>query len=135
MAHPGVLAFVEAEDTATDRPRGFILLGFYTGWGEGSPRPGELVADLLAIAVAPEHQRAGIGSQLLTFALEFVSEAAARAPVKEMRLTVADSNSGAQRLFRSHGFEIVDEHHGEYDGGQRAIRMCRAITPPLPASA
>jgi ribosomal protein S18 acetylase RimI-like enzyme len=141
LAHPGVLGFVEADDRATDRvthqARGFILLGFYTGWGEGSPRPGELVADLLAIAVAPEHQRAGIGSQLLAFALDFVSEAPARAPVKEIRLTVAESNPGAQRLFSRHGFDSVDEHHGEYDGGQRAIRMRRVITPasPSPASA
>jgi ribosomal protein S18 acetylase RimI-like enzyme len=135
LSHPGVLAFVEADDGTTDRPRGFILLGFYTGWGEGSPRPGELVADLLAIAVAPEHQRSGIGTRLLTFALEFVSEAAARAPVKEMRLTVADTNPGAQRLFGHHGFEILDANHGAYDGGQRAIRMRRAITPAARAGA
>jgi ribosomal protein S18 acetylase RimI-like enzyme len=133
LAHPGVLGFVEADDCATDRARGFILLGFYTGWGEGSPRPGELVADLLAIAVAPEHQRAGIGNRLLEFALDFVGEAASRAPVTEIRLTVAESNPGAQRLFRRHGFDSVDEHHGEYDGGQRAIRMRRVITPVSPS--
>jgi len=129
MAHPGVLAFVETDGGVGERPRGFILLGFYTGWGETSPRPGELVADLLAIAVAPEHQRLGVGTSLLVFALEFVADAASRAPVREIRLTVADTNDGAQRLFRAHGFEILDEHHGAYDGGQRAIRMRRAITP------
>jgi ribosomal protein S18 acetylase RimI-like enzyme len=77
----------------------------------------------------------GIGTRLLTFALEFVSEAAARAPVKEMRLTVADTNPGAQKLFGQHGFAILDAHHGSYDGGQRAIRMRRAITPAERAGA
>src|SRR5262249_6250807 len=115
MAHPGVLAFVEADDATPARPRGFILVGFYTGWVDTKPAPaGELVADLLAIAVAPEHQRHGIGHQLLAFAIDFASEAAARAPVREIRLTVADTNVVAQKLFRDHGFEILDANHGEY---------------------
>jgi len=134
MAHPGVLAFVEADDAAPERPRGFILIGFYTGWVDAKPAPaGELVADLLAIAVAPEHQKRGIGGRLLEFAIDFASEAAARAPVREMRLTVADTNLVAQKLFRDHGFEILDAHHGEYDGGQRAIRMRRKIVPAAAA--
>jgi ribosomal protein S18 acetylase RimI-like enzyme len=130
IAHPGVLAFVEAEDATPDRPRGFILVGFYSGWSDAIPAPpGQLVADLLAIAVAPEHQRRGIGTRLLDFAVELVEEAAVRTPVVELRLTVADTNLGAQRLFRRKGFEVLDEHHGAYDGGQRAIRMRRKITP------
>jgi ribosomal protein S18 acetylase RimI-like enzyme len=130
IAHPGVLSFVETDDATPDRPRGFILLGFYTGWSDAVPPPaGQLVADLLAIAVAPEHQRHGIGSRLLDFAIELVEQAAVRTPVHELRLTVADTNHGAQKLFRSRGFEILDEHHGAYDGGQRAIRMRRRIAP------
>jgi ribosomal protein S18 acetylase RimI-like enzyme len=131
LAHPGVLAYVEADDGAIDVPRGFILLGFYNGlWIDDAPPPtGELVADLLAIGVAPDHQRRGIGSTLLAFALDFVSHAAGHAPIREMRLTVADTNTGAQKLFRANGFVVLDEHHGAYDGGQRAIRMRRPITP------
>jgi len=129
LAHPGVLAYVEADDTVQDVPRGFILLGFYNGaWiDDRAPPKGELVADLLAIGVAPEHQRHGIGTQLLEFALDLVGHAAAQAPVREIRLTVADTNVGAQRLFRAHGFDVLDAHHGAYDGGQRAIRMRRSI--------
>ncbi len=130
IAHPGVLAFVECDDAAPDRPRGFILVGFYSGWSDAVPAPaGQLVADLLAIAVSPEHQRHGVGSRLLDFAIELVEEAALRSPVSELRLTVADTNAGAQRLFRRKGFDILDEHHGSYDGGQRAIRMRRPIKP------
>jgi hypothetical protein len=27
----------------------------------------------------------------------------------------------------SFGFEVLDEHHGTYDGGQRAVRMVRRL--------
>jgi ribosomal protein S18 acetylase RimI-like enzyme len=126
VAHPGVVTYIE---TATPEiRRGFILLGFYAPWTvseteRSSIHPGELVADLLAIAVAPEHQRHGVGKTLLTYAIDLVREASARAPVRELRLTVADTNTVAQRLFDFFGFEVLDENHGAYDGGQRAIRM------------
>jgi ribosomal protein S18 acetylase RimI-like enzyme len=126
VAHPGVVSYVESSDE--DVRRGFILLGFYAPWTvseteRSSIHPGELVADLLAIAVAPEHQRRGVGKTLLGFAIDLVREASVRAPVRELRLTVADTNAGAQRLFDAFGFEVLDENHGAYDGGQRAIRM------------
>jgi ribosomal protein S18 acetylase RimI-like enzyme len=119
MAHPGVLTFVECDDKETHR-RGFILIGFYVP--NDMPR-GALVADLLAIAVAAEHQRRGVGKILLTYAIDLARMAGERVPVPELRLTVADTNSGARKLFESFEFEVLDENHGSYDGGQRAIRM------------
>ena len=126
VAHPGVVTYVETADDGGRR--GFILLGFYAPWTvseteRSSIHPGELVADLLAIAVAPEQQRQGVGKRLLTYAIDLVREASVRAPVRELRLTVADTNLIAQKLFDSFGFEVLDENHGAYDGGQRAIRM------------
>jgi ribosomal protein S18 acetylase RimI-like enzyme len=126
VSHPGVATYVETTDDGLRR--GFILLGFYAPWTvseteRSSIHPGELVADLLAIAVAPEQQRQGIGKTLLGYAVDLVREASARAPVRELRLTVADTNLIAQHLFDSFGFEVLDENHGAYDGGQRAIRM------------
>ena len=35
----------------------------------------------------------------------------------------ADTNVRARKLFESFEFEVLDENHGSYDGGQRAIRM------------
>lgn len=122
MAHPGVLTFVEELDGAR---RGFILIGFYEPTEE---KVGRLVADLLAIAVAPEHQRRGVGTILLEYAVDLASEAALESlPVSEVRLTVADTNAPALALFKRGGFAILDEHHGAYDGGQRAIRMQRKL--------
>jgi ribosomal protein S18 acetylase RimI-like enzyme len=124
LAQPGVLGFVYEDETAGGDPRrGFILLGFY----DLPQKDGAYIADLLAIAVAPAHQAKGVGKQLLEYAVELATLAGQRVPVPEMRLTVADTNTGAQRLFRRFGFENLDEHHGTYDEGQRAIRMRRRL--------
>lgn len=122
LDHPGVLAFVEVDDAGSRR--GFILVGFYTPEGA---RGRECIADLLAIGVAPEHQRCGIGSQLLAYAVEVARAAATRQRVPEIRLTVADTNLGARALFERAGFRILTEDYGNYDGGQRALRMSRAL--------
>ena len=120
LHHPGVLTFVE-EDKHHE-PRGFILLGFYE---PSDMPPVTYVADLLAIAVAPAHQNKGIGTRLLSYAVDLATTAGLRTAVSEMRLTVAHTNVGALKLFARHGFEVLDNHHGAYDGGQRAIRMRR----------
>jgi|RhiMethySRZTD1v2_1073278.scaffolds.fasta_scaffold199388_2 ribosomal protein S18 acetylase RimI-like enzyme len=129
MGHAGVMTFVEMadEDAGGETRRGFILIGFY------EPEPGDLsrgllVADLLAIAVSPEHQRRGVGRTLLEFAVDVATEASRQAPVREIRLTVAETNRPALALFKNSGFEILDPHHGAYDGGQRALRMRRRIS-------
>lgn len=126
MSHPGVLTYLELDDDETRR--GFILLGFY----EPGDRKSALVADLLAIGVAPEHQRKGVGRTLLEFALDLSMEAAKQTQVTEIRLTVAATNRPALALFRGAGFEVLDAHHGSYDGGQRAIRMVKKLPGARP---
>ncbi len=123
LVHPGVLAYVDDEraKNASD-PNGFILLGFYEPSGEGTT-----VADLLAIAVEPQRQRHGIGRRLLRYAIELATLIGQNNGVCEIRLTVADSNSAGRELFASAGFGILNADHGLYDGGQRAIRMTRAL--------
>lgn len=125
IEHPGVMAFVDESADPVPVRRGFVLLGFY--------QPDDDVeiytADLLALAVGREHRRLGVGRRLLEHAIELARMAARDADVREMRLTVAEGNLVGQRLYTSAGFARVDEDHGFYDGGQRAIRM----TMPLPA--
>jgi ribosomal protein S18 acetylase RimI-like enzyme len=46
--------------------------------------------------------------------------------ISQLRLTVAEHNVGAQRLYTRTGFHIV-EGATTYDRGQRALRMVRAL--------
>jgi ribosomal protein S18 acetylase RimI-like enzyme len=104
--------------------RGFTLLGFYEPI---AAPPGARIADLLAIAVDREHQRQGLGKALLDHAVSVAAQAGRGAGVREIRLTVAETNAVARRFFSANGFAVLDEQHGHYDGGQRAIRMGRAL--------
>jgi ribosomal protein S18 acetylase RimI-like enzyme len=120
LEHPGVIAYIEESEEAEPVRRGFILLGFYEMVGAPA---GEYVADLLAIAVDPGHQRRGVGKVLLGYAIHVARLAGRHSRVPEIRLTVAETNAAGRRLFSGSGFHVVDENHGAYDGGQRAIRM------------
>lgn len=121
LEHSGVMAYVEeGDDDGKTRRRGFILLGFY----EPDTVPaGAYVADLLAIAVAPGFQRQGLGRYLLRYAIHVARLAGREHRVCEIRLTVAETNQRGRRLFSSSGFRVLEEDHGCYEGGQRAIRM------------
>jgi ribosomal protein S18 acetylase RimI-like enzyme len=68
-----------------------------------------------------------VGRRLLDYAIDLATLAGHRVAVSELRLTVADSNQRAQRLFRRCGFDVLDARHGAYDGGQVAIRMRRRL--------
>ncbi len=125
LEHSGVLAYVEEVDVdGAPRRRGFILLGFYE---PDNAAPGEYIADLLAIAIAPPYQRQGVGRTLLRYAIHVARLAGRENRVPEIRLTVAETNEAGRRLFLSSGFRDLDEDHGSYEGGQRAIRMSLAL--------
>ena len=47
--------------------------------------------------------------------------------VREVRLSVADTNGRAQEFFKSFGFKFTGENEGRYEGGQLALRMRRVI--------
>jgi ribosomal protein S18 acetylase RimI-like enzyme len=128
LSHAGVLSFLDVDEH--DTRQGFVLLGFYEP-GSETPvlaRPGgSYVADLIAIGVAPEFQRRGVGKRLLGYAIDLATLAGGEVHVPEMRLTVAATNERALTLFRAHGFEVLDALHGVYDRGQPAIRMHRKL--------
>lgn len=123
LAQPGVLGWLEVADD--DTPRGFTLLGFYMEPHGAAQVP---VADLLALAVAPHHQRQGIGTALLAQVIAVAGRVGPPNHIHELRLTVAHDNIGGQRMYERAGFRVVDPASGTYAGGQRAIRMVR----PLP---
>jgi GNAT superfamily N-acetyltransferase len=83
---------------------GTILgMSMLRGWDEGYEVPS------FGVFVDREHQGRGIGGGLLDRTLE---EAwAAGAP--SVRLTVYTRNAGAERLYRSRGFEVAEERPGK----------------------
>jgi ribosomal protein S18 acetylase RimI-like enzyme len=142
LEQPGVLAWID--DDHHGRGRGFAMLGFYV---EDSPaihpsarspavaglpvsgvaaRPAQVVADLLALAVLPAYRGRGIGSRLLLHVISVAERVAPSSRIAALRLTVAETNVGAQRLYARNGFRIVDRS-ATYDRGQRALRMARSL--------
>lgn len=114
---PGVVTFVGER---SGRRAGFAMLGFYespSGW----------IADLLAIAVSPEHRGAGVGEALLRRAIEEAERVSETLSIEGIELSVAETNEGARRLFTRVGFSTLNAAAGFYDGGQRTIRMVRPL--------
>lgn len=132
LEQPGVLAWIDFD--IKNRGRGFAMLGFYVdGFDDSSgsaayrePAASHVVADLLALAVLPAFQRRGIGSKLLHHVIEVAERVAPSSHITTLRLTVAESNTSAQRLYARNGFRIVDGL-ATYDRGQRALRMARSL--------
>ena len=120
LLHDGVLTHIAEEQ---GRAVGYTMLGFYP-LSDGS---NGVVADLLAIAVATDAQGRGIGKLLLEHAVKHVQTAQRRMKVREVRLSVADSNLRARRLFQQLDFKLVPGEHGFYDGGQVALHMSRKL--------
>lgn len=125
LEQPGVLAWIDHD--MQGRGRGFAMLGFYmedpSGTGAG---PSHVVADLLALAVLPNQQRRGIGQKLLTHVIDVAERVAPSSRIHALRLTVSETNTGAQRMYARAGFRVVDGS-ATYDRGQRALRMARPL--------
>jgi ribosomal protein S18 acetylase RimI-like enzyme len=126
LEQPGVLAWIDHD--LHGRGRGFAMLGFYLE-DAGPNAPSDVIADLLALAVLPSFQNKGIGTKLLHHVIEVAERVAPTSRIPSLRLTVAESNAAAQRLYARNGFRVV-EGAATYDRGQRAIRMARALIKP-----
>jgi len=126
LEQPGVLAWIDQDNQA--RGRGFAMLGFYMEEPPARPGGGErqVIADLLALAVLPAYQRRGIGTQLLEHVIEVAERVAPTSHIQQLRLTVAEDNTSAQRMYARAGFRVV-EGGATYDRGQRALRMSRQL--------
>ena len=118
LEQPGVLAWVEADGA---QRRAFAMLGFYPD------DDGSSVCDLLALGVDPAFQRRGLGSALLDHVIGVAARVGPQHAIDELRLTVAHDNTIGQRMYAKHGFRKANVPPGRYAGGQRAIRMVRAL--------
>lgn len=126
LTHSQIFAYVD--ESPEGERRGFFLLGFFDQIRQlRQVRNREMVADLLALAVAPAHRGRGVGRTMVEYAIAATEAVGERCSLREMRLTVADDNAIGRQLYLSSGFAIRDEHYGSYPGGQRAIRMARQI--------
>jgi ribosomal protein S18 acetylase RimI-like enzyme len=125
LEQPGVLAWIDHELADRSSGRGFAMLGFYLEDALGTGTP-QVIADLLALAVIPAYQRRGIGQRLLTHVIEVSERVAPASNIHALRLTVSETNTGAQRMYLRAGFSVVDGS-ATYDRGQRALRMSRPL--------
>jgi ribosomal protein S18 acetylase RimI-like enzyme len=103
------------------------MLGFY-----GEPRDEnqgglEIVADLLALAVAQPFQRTGIGATLLDHVIEVAGRIASSTNARWLRLTVESHNQAAQRLYVRAGFGFDHSTTTTYESGLVGLRMRRPI--------
>ena len=84
-------------------------------------------AELLTIAVDPDHRRQGAGRSLLAAA----EAALAAEGVTRSLLEVAADNDGAIGLYRQAGYDIVGQRKAYYDGGAAgrvdAIMMAKTL--------
>jgi len=116
ISHPGVWSFVYE---VNGELAGFAMLGVLEPESPGEHR----IGDLLAIAVRARYQGQGVGTLLLTRVTEEAQKLKETMDLQEIRLTVAEPNRGAQRLFHRFGFAHIGGDHGHYDKGQRALRL------------
>ena len=126
LEQPGVLAWIDHD--LHGRGRGFAMLGFYMEAGTAGA-PAQVVADLLALAVLPSQRCHGIGGRLLEHVIGVAERVAPTSSITALRLTVAETNTGAQRMYARAGFRMV-EGAATYDSGQRALRMARPLGAP-----
>ncbi len=104
---------------AGGRVVGFLQLGIVP-FGTKS-----LAVDVLAVGVDASYQGKGIGRRLFQAAFAEVDRRGRELPIRALLLTVAHTNDRAMALFESLGFRFTGESAGQYDGGQKALRMMR----------
>jgi ribosomal protein S18 acetylase RimI-like enzyme len=124
------------EDTVVSRiiEEAGVPIGFYMMEVFPMPRPsrnsapgrkGTMMGYLLAVGVTPSRQRQGIGVLLMKDAL--MQAQAHRPPVAEVRLSVAEGNMKARRLFNKVGFFDGGSDQRLYENGQQALIMRQEI--------
>jgi [ribosomal protein S18]-alanine N-acetyltransferase len=84
---------------------------------------GDDVAHLNLLAVAPEHRRQGLGSQLM----DWLTTTAIEAGVFRINLEVRTQNEAARSFYERLGFAQLGVVQGYYQGREAALRMSRRL--------
>ncbi|MBP6628709.1 MAG: GNAT family N-acetyltransferase [Kofleriaceae bacterium] len=119
LDQPGVSLWIEGR--AVGDRRGLAMLGYV------ADEAGQVVADLLALAVEPAWQRRGIGGALLAHVIRVAERSAGALGVERLGLTVVHDNWVGRRMYERAGFVVADAEVGSYAGGQRAVHMVRPL--------
>lgn len=101
------------------KPIGFAMISHFPP--EANPQQ---VSELLAIAVAPEKQRMGIGKILL----KEVERRAEEMNIRELFLHTAEENLAAQNLFTRNEYMSWGVNESFYPAGQNAVFMRKKIS-------
>ncbi|MGC9972114.1 MAG: ribosomal protein S18-alanine N-acetyltransferase [Bryobacteraceae bacterium] len=78
-------------------------------------------AEVISLAVDPEHRKKGIAAALLEHTLERLRESG----VRSVELMVRVDNQEAIRFYRRFGFRRIQEVPGYYENGRAGLRMRR----------
>ncbi|GEM_PF-325696 len=106
-----------AEDPATGEVLGYAGIEVSALWGE---------ADIINIAVAPEHRRRGAGRMMV----EWIVRLCRRIGIELLWLRVRASNRSARRFYRAMGFQQRGKFDAYYrDPDESAILMGMDLIP------
>jgi [ribosomal protein S18]-alanine N-acetyltransferase len=84
---------------------------------------GDETAHLNLLAVAPEHRRQGLGSQLI----DWLTQTAIEAGVFRINLELRTHNDAARSFYARLGFDQLGVVQGYYQGREAALRMSRHL--------
>lgn len=109
-----------------------------TGSAPGYGAEGELLgyagidlspeASVMTVGVAPAHQRRGIGRALMAYLLD----QARGENCRQVHLEVRDTDTGAQRLYTSFGFEVIGRRRRYYHDADGLTMRLRLRNPAGP---
>jgi ribosomal-protein-alanine N-acetyltransferase len=107
--------FLVAEAPAKDAVSGGDIVGYVVA--TGIRVNGRAMGHVKDLAVAPEHQGAGLGSRLLERALSVLENRG----FDRVRLEVREGNDRAIDLYERFGFKQVQTYPGYYPDGEDAL--------------
>lgn len=115
LLEPAVLKIIVMSQ---NNPLGFAMIRITqtvkSGYGK---------VDLLAMAIAPEHQKQGIGINLLSY----IESVAMRNGLRKLQANIPENNIEVSSFFLKAGYRIVYDNSDYYSEGQALLRMVKIL--------